>query len=210
MKKFPLYLSMLLLLALAFSNDLTAQTYKQRVRSAELLSQILPPELKITADNVRRASQKDIRSTIAAAGYSSNYTAALEDMLAPTKAIDWRGLIVELTSDCDERAYMIFTSVDGETIIHVMFRRGKKCEKLYLILVEMGLVYPLDASFPVDEYDVCLSKKCIISQPGSCCWDIIVGMPKGTECPPPSCELGSCNCQIVRDKNFIVDFYMEG
>ena len=77
-------------------------------------------------------------------------------------------------------------------------------------MVELGLVYPFDEWTPADEYDVCVTKNCITSYTGDCCLGIILGVPKGKECPVPTCQSGSCECKVEMDDDFYVDIYMEG
>jgi hypothetical protein len=209
MKNFLSFLSIVLLLAIAFPGQLTAQTYKQRARSAELLRQILPPELKITADNVRRATQKDIRATISAAGYAADYAVALEDVMIPAKVTDWRGLIFEITSDCNERISYAIINFEEEIYIHTFFSPNTKCEKLYLRMVELGLIYPFRGSTPTEDHTVCLTKNCLSSYSGDCCWNIICGIPKGEECPESTCEAGGCeDCKMTVDVDYH-DLFME-
>jgi hypothetical protein len=208
-----LFTPLFLLAFICFATNLTAQTYKQKVRSAERLNQIMPSSLKITPDMIRKVTRKELRADIQSAGYEKEYEAALLDLMIPAKIIDWRGIIVELSEECNAKFYFYGISVSGkpESFPGFYFSSGNKCEKLYLQMLELGLVNPFQyPDAPDDNYSACISTTCVPIDSGSgCCVNVVYRVPEGKECPPAECTADSCDCTFTLSDDFWVDVYME-
>lgn len=207
-----LFTTLFLLVFICFTANLTAQTYKQKVRSAERLNQILPSSLKVTPDMIHKVTPKDLRADIQAAGYDKEFEAALLELTMPGKIIDWRGIAIEFSQECNARLYLFGFSVYGEeeTFPGVYFAPGNKCEKLYLQMVELGLADPFwSPDAPDENYSACISTTCLANNSSSCCFNVIYRVPQGKECPPEECSADSCDCKVELSDGFWVDVYME-
>jgi hypothetical protein len=75
-------------------------------------------------------------------------------------------------------------------------------------MVELGLVSPFhDFS---GEQTICLTRNCFSSYTGDCCFNVIYGLPKGEECPAPTCEPGDCKaCKMQANAGYLADLYMD-
>jgi hypothetical protein len=208
-----LFTTLCLLVLICFTTNLTAQTYQQKVRSAERLNQILPSSLKIKPAMIRKVTQKDLRADIQSAGYDKEYEAALLDLMIPANIIDWRGIAIEFSQECSDRFYIYNVIIEGEVeaLPSLYFADGNKCEKLYLQMVELGLVNPFSRSNAPDKnYSACVSTVCRSGVSGNdCCFNMVYKVPEGGECPPDECTADSCDCEIKLTYNFWADVYME-
>jgi hypothetical protein len=209
-----LFTTLLLLALICGATHLTAQTYKQKVRSAELLNQILPPSLKITPEMISKTTQKELRADIQAAGYSKDFEAALLDQMMPVKAVDWRGIVVKLSQECNARFFVYGISIDGEveSFPGFHFSPDNKCGSLSLRLAALGLLDPFTPASPDDNYTVCPTTTCITNiadSSGSCCFNVIYKVPEGKECPPAECTAYSCDCGVDLSGEFWSELYME-
>ena len=179
MQFIKLIISALAILLFSSTSVLVAQTYKQQLKSTEIINRMFEGKLKFNPKQTRRITasqlQKEIQANNLIPAYlRENIYHSLVSSVADIK--DWRGIVAEATADCGAVRVFFTSSINDntgqvETDVHIFIPPNNKCGKFIEVL------YPIlyKDIFEGKNIKVVRSKSCLnLSSEVAVCADVLL------------------------------------
>ncbi len=138
MKSIKLIISGIAIFFFSTTSILLAQTYKQQLKSTEIINRMFEGKLKFTPEKTMKITprqlQKEIESNdLIPAHLRDGIYNSLVTSVADIK--DWRGIVAEVTTDCGAIRVLMISTLDGpdsepEANVEIFIPPNNKCGKL--------------------------------------------------------------------------------
>lgn len=210
MQNLKLLTSCIAILLLSTSSVLVAQTYKQQLRSTEIISRMFDGKLKFNPQKTKKITATQLQKEIQSNDFIPVHLRDdVYNNLAPSvsEIKNWRAIVAEATADCGEIEVIIAIVYDAETAtseisMEVYLPPNNKCGKLIRAL------YPVLFKDDFSGKDIKLTtiKRCWpLSAEVSVCGDVLVlTSTEDTNSIESSCQ---SNSDCSKGGDYVIPYY---